>query len=108
MDHQILPVLEISSFASLRQRALMKLLPETRMHWYFTESLSFVNKKLRWIPDGLSEEHKRKQVEKTNELLQILISMKQISIIYYHIGMSHGSIWQQIMHRYHSISEMRP
>jgi hypothetical protein len=64
-DDQSLPTLEISPFASVCQIARMTLLRKTRMSWRLTESLNFMNKKLRWAPDSLSEEQKRMPVEKS-------------------------------------------
>jgi hypothetical protein len=46
---------------------------------HLPESLNFVNKKLLWVLQGVSEEEKRMEVERSNELFQTLISMKHHS-----------------------------
>jgi hypothetical protein len=81
--------------------AQMTLLPKTTVHWHVPESLTFGDKKLRWVPQGLSEEQKRMPVEKSSELLQTLISLKHHSWRYIvaldesrlHLSRDYQSIW---------------
>jgi hypothetical protein len=75
-DGQILHALEISPFPSARQIARMSLLPKTAVSERFTELFNFLNKKLRWAPQSLSEQQKRMRVEQSNDWFQTLISMK--------------------------------
>jgi hypothetical protein len=100
-DDQILHVLETSPFASVSHIARMTLLPKTALYQHFLESLNFVKKKLRWVPPTLSEEQKPMRVEKSNELLQTLISMKHHSWRYiltldeswFYLPTDYESIW---------------
>jgi hypothetical protein len=75
-NEKILHALEISPFASVRQIAGMTLFPETGEYRHHRESLSFLNKKVHWFLQRLSEEQKRVWVEESNELFLTLISMK--------------------------------
>jgi hypothetical protein len=71
--------LTFQPFAFVSQIFCMILLSKSTVLWHVTESLRVISKRRRWIPHRLSYVEKEARVEKSEELLQLLLSMKHQS-----------------------------
>ena len=79
IDQAITLALNEEPFASIRQIARKTLLPRSTIFRHLTLSMGFVMKHLRWVPHNLSDDQKQMRVDKSNDLLQLLNSMKHHS-----------------------------
>ena len=79
IDDAILSALAREPSASVRRIANMTMLPKSSVYRHLTSSLGFVAKHLKWVPHKLNFEQKCQRVEKSKELLDMLVSMKHNS-----------------------------
>jgi hypothetical protein len=79
VDQVILQALVFQPFASARQISCMILLSRSAVERHLTESLGSISKGLQWVLHRRSDIEKEARVEKLEELLQLLLSMKHQS-----------------------------
>jgi hypothetical protein len=101
VGQEILQALAFQPFTSIPQISRMILLSKFTVYRHLTESLGFILKRLRWAIHRLSGIEKEAKVEKSEELLQRLLSMKHQSCKYivtldeawFHLCPNYATIW---------------
>jgi hypothetical protein len=78
-NQAILQSLAFQPFASVRQIFRVILLSKSTGSMHLSESFGFISERLRCVPHRLSDIEKEARVEKSEDLLQQLLSMKHQS-----------------------------
>jgi hypothetical protein len=78
-DAEILSVLRISPFSSMRTIADSLGVPASTVYLHLVEKIGFKNYFLRWVPHILTEELRQKRVELARQLLELLESQRGVN-----------------------------
>jgi hypothetical protein len=89
-DNAILEALEMMPFASIRQIAKMTIIPPTTAFGRLTKFLHFLLKRLRWVPQRLSDLPTHTRVIMSKKLRKLLDSMRHHSWPYI---LPLGEVW---------------
>jgi hypothetical protein len=78
-DAEILSVLRISPFSSVRTIADSLAIPASTMYLHLVEKIAFKNYFLRWVEHMLTDELRQKRVELSRQLLELLESQRGVN-----------------------------
>jgi hypothetical protein len=78
-DAEILSVLRISPFSSVRTIADSLGIPASTVYLHLVEKIGLQNYFLRWVPHMLTEELRQKRVELSRQLLELLESQRGVN-----------------------------
>jgi hypothetical protein len=79
-DAEILSLLRISPFSSVRTIADSLSIPASTVYLPLVEKIGFKNYFLRWVPPMLTEELRQKRVELARQLLELLESQRGVNL----------------------------
>jgi hypothetical protein len=104
VDQIILDAFEHYSFSYIRELARLTCIPTTTVHRHLTQSLGFVVKHLRWVPNTLTPTQKTERATLSIELLCQLWSIEHHSWQFiitldesqFYLSIDHEQIWFRV------------